>query len=125
MAQRPRAGDMAKITAFIARSFDPDDERKLKPILDFLDSFKKMGFICTTADRAEVESVSEKVRRMIDGCDVLVGIFTRRHPVVNWDTGWKGLIERLTGNVRPEFWTAPPWVLQESGYALCAGRDLI
>src|SRR5208337_1178708 len=53
----------------------------LKPILDFLRSFEALGFFCVHADRTEVESVSKKVRQLIDTCDVLIGFFTRRHPV--------------------------------------------
>ena len=73
--------DMPKIQAFVARSFSEQDETNLKPILDFLRSFEALGFFCVHADRTEVESVSKKVRQLIDTCDVLIGFFTRRHPV--------------------------------------------
>ncbi len=72
---------MPKITAFIARSFDAHDERKIEPILDFLQSFRSSGFVAEDADKAEVESVSKKVRDKIDAADVFVGIFTRRSPI--------------------------------------------
>jgi len=107
--------------AFIARSFAPGDELKLKPLLDFLDSFRKVGFICQTAEPAEVESVSVKVRRMIDEADVFVGIFTRKHPI---HQGLKGELQlRLSREAR--LWGPPTWVVQESGYALRAQKDLI
>ena len=107
-----------KIVAFVARSFDPADEAKIEPITKFLDSFKTLGFIAQSAERSEVESVSEKVRSLIDKSDVLVGIFTKRHAVYRLDGRWRTAWHCLSGKLAPAAWTAPPWVLQESGYAL-------
>ena len=78
---------MPRLTAFVARSFDPVDNFKINPIIKFLDSFHLLGFIHRTAERAEVESVSKKVREMIDSSEVFVGIFTKRHPVYTIQTG--------------------------------------
>jgi len=86
-----------KILAFVARSFDRADEAKIDPIIKLLDSFKPLGFIPQSADRAEVESVSEKVRSMIDKSDVLVGIFTQRHPVYRFNGRWKDAWGALWG----------------------------
>jgi hypothetical protein len=101
-----------KILAFVARSFDPVDEAKIDPIIRLLDSFIPLGFIPESAERSEVESVSEKVRSKIDKSDVLVGIFTQRHPVYRrsngrWRTAWDALSGKLA---TPAAWTAPPWV---------------
>lgn len=109
-----------KIVAFVAKSFDPTDEAKIAPIERFLESFSKLGFVAESADRAEVESVSEKVRSQIDKSNVLVGIFTRRHPIYSIDGRWKTALNALSGKLIPTGWTAPAWVLQESGYALKA-----
>jgi hypothetical protein len=68
---------MTQLNAFIARSFDHRDEQRIRPVLDFLDTFQKAGFFCETAEAAEVESVSKKVRRMIDEKDVFYWFF---HP---------------------------------------------
>lgn len=117
---------MPKITAFIARSFSQEDEPKIEPIVSFLGSFREAGFFAETAERAEVESVSKKVRDMIDGSDVFVGIFTKRWPIYE-----NGLQLRATfplkwfrrlalGWSKIERWVAPAWVIQESGYALKA-----
>ena len=115
-----------KILAFVAKSFDPADEAKIDPIIRLLDSFKPLGFIPQSAERSEVESVSEKVRSLIDKSDVLVGIFTQRHPIYRqfngrWGTAWGALSGKLT----PAAWSAPPWVLQESGYALKGNKALV
>ena len=114
-----------KIVAFVAKSFDAVDEAKIAPILKVLDSFSKLGFIADSAEQSEVESVSEKVRSLIDKSNVFVGIFTKRHPVYRFKGPVATAIAALTGKLKPDRWSAPPWVLQESGYALKAKMPLI
>ena len=116
---------MQKITAFVARSFASTDDYKIQPILNFLDSFRSVGFVWQTAAPAEVESVSKKVRDMIDASDVFVGILTRRYPVYKLETRLKAACQTLIGQLPVETWTAPSWVMQESGYALKGGRKLV
>ena len=77
-----------KIVAFVARSFDPADEVKIDPIIKFLDSFSKLGFITQSAEQSEVESVSVKVRTLIDKSDVLVGILTKSTPYTAYRVVW-------------------------------------
>src|SRR5229473_3746888 len=103
---------MPKITAFVARSFDPRDEQKIEPILRFLNSFRAAGFLAESAEQAEVESVSQKVRRMIDASDVFVGIFTRRHPVYDPKSLWRAAIPLVRNRLVAERWVAPPWVIR-------------
>lgn len=116
---------MQKITAFVARSFASTDDYKIQPILNFLDSFRSVGFVWQTAKPAEVESVSKKVRDMIDASDVFVGILTRRYPVYKLDTRLKAAYQILIGHLPVGTWTSPSWVMQESGYALKGGRKLV
>lgn len=116
---------MSQLNAFIARSFDPRDELRIRSVLDFLDTFQKVGFFCQTAEAAEVESVSEKVRRMIDEREVFIGFFTRRNPVYGSRSRMREAWGVLRQNRKVQSWTAPPWVLQESGYALRGDRKLI
>jgi tetratricopeptide (TPR) repeat protein len=114
-----------RIAAFVAKSFDPTDEAKIDPITKFLESFSALGFIARSAERADVESVSEKVRSLIDQSEVFVGIFTRRHPVYRFRGRWTTAANALKGSLRASTWSAPPWVLQESGYALKGKKALI
>jgi len=113
------------LTAFVARSFDPEDERRIQPILNFLETFRKAGFLCEEAEAAEVESVSVKVRRMIDERNAFVGFFTRKYPVYRFGSKLSDAISLARGRLQPEKWSAPPWVLQESGYAISAGKRVI
>src|SRR5438093_170554 len=113
------------ITAFLAKSFAREDQPKLKIIEDFLSSFRPQGFFWESAERAEVESVSRKVRNMIASLDVFVGIFTKRHPIYSRTEGLKAVLKYLSGRLPVDGWTVPPWLLQESGYALALKKDLI
>src|SRR2546422_4947434 len=109
---------MEKKTAFVAYSFDDPDRQKVRTILDFLNSFREIGFIWESAERAEVESVSSKVRAKIDRSEVFVGILTRRHPVVRFPLRLRDIPAAVRGRSLTQEWTAPPWILQEVGYAL-------
>jgi hypothetical protein len=113
-----------KIVAFVAKSFNPMDEVKIAPIIKIFEAFEKTGFFLQSAEKAEVESVSQKVRGLIDDSDVLIGFFTKRHPVYRVD-GWSDSLALLLRKLEPIAWSAPPWVLQESGYALKGNKTLI
>src|SRR6266852_5518639 len=116
---------MTQLNAFVARSFASQDEERIRAVLEFLNTFRKAGFICETAEAAEVESVSEKVQHMIDEKDVFIGFFTKRYPVYSFRSKISLFGQILFGNIRPQIWSAPAWVLQESGYALRGGKKLI
>jgi tetratricopeptide (TPR) repeat protein len=112
--------------AFIARSFDPKDELKIRPILNFLDSFSKSGLECHSAEGADTVGVSAKVRQLIDSSDLFIGFLTRRHPIVPDATSLFGRIkDAFFGGRDGARWTAPPWVLQESGYAIKQGIPML
>lgn len=116
---------MTQLNAFIARSFAREDEERIRPLLEFLETFRKAGFICEEAEAAEVESVSKKVQRMIQEKDVFIGFLTRRHPVCSFKSKGKAVLRVLLGDEGAETWSAPAWVLQESGYALGHKKSLI
>jgi hypothetical protein len=113
------------LTAFVARSFDPRDEQRIRPILIFLETFRKAGFLCAHAEAAQVEEVHVKVRKMIDASDAFVGFFTKKYPVYRLESRWSDALSIARGKLQPEKWSAPPWVLQESGYAISAGKKVI
>jgi len=57
---------------------------------------------------------------MIDASDVFVGIFTRRWPLYENGVSLREVIRLALGLSKVDRWGAPPWVIQESGYALKA-----
>src|ERR1035437_9942847 len=120
-----RYAEMKTLKAFVAKSFHAADRPKTERIESFLSRFEKLGFIWGTAEAAEVESVSAKVRGLIDEADIFVGIFTRRAPLCADGGRFRRIVDIVRGQSTDDRWSAPPWVLQESGYALKAEKRLI
>lgn len=110
------------ITAFVARSFAKSDVTRIQPLIDHLNTFARLGFVCRSAEPAEAERVSEKVQRLIRDADVFVGFFTKKYPVY-CENG--PLAETAELSSPPVKWLPPSWVLQESGCAVAFGRKLI
>src|SRR5712671_5417481 len=116
---------MQTTRAFIARSFSETDEPKIAPIVKFLDNFSALGFLAASAEKAEPELVSKKVRDKIDSADVFVCILTQRHPILSVEDRLKSAWQVLVGRPAIRGFTAPPWLPQELGYALRAEKRLL
>jgi len=116
---------MRTLTAFVAHSFAPEDQLKIRPILAQLDAFHEMGFVWKSGEPAEADRVSEKIRRRILDAQVFIGILTRKHPVFNLTNTFKSAWELVTNKLQPARWTPPAWVIQESGFALGLERKVI
>lgn len=106
-----------------SKSFRLEDQAKTKPIEDFLATFASSGLECTTAEAAEAECISEKVRHKIDDCALFVGIITRRRALLGASNSIIDRLRCVFGKVSE--WSAPPWILQECGYALKGGKTLV
>jgi tetratricopeptide (TPR) repeat protein len=113
---------LSELRVFIAKSFGESDKAKVAPIENFLASYSSLGVKCETGEAAEAESVSAKVRERIDRAHVLVGIVTQRHAIVS-KSGFTAIKDLLLK--RASRWSAPPWVLQEVGYALKGQKTII
>ncbi len=84
-------------TAFVGHSFASND----KPVVDtIIDALEAIGIDVVTGEKPRAEKVSTKVKGMIDGQHMFVGIFTRR--------------DKLVGK---EKWSTSPWVIDEKAYA--------
>jgi hypothetical protein len=103
------------VKAFIARSFAEQDAQRLGPLLDYLKTFENYGFFCKSAEPAEAEEISEKIQKLIGDCGVFIAMFTRKYPIAAQNGS------ESSPSQAPRGWTAPSWVLQESGYALGLG----
>ena len=111
---------MAKaIKAFVAKSFTAEDEARIQPLLDILDTYRPLGLIFESADHAESEEVSTKVKRMIDDASIFVAIFTRKYPICEIKP------DNSLCQSSPPKWTPPLWLLQETGYALAKEKRLV
>jgi len=92
-------------TAFVGHSFSESD---LPFVYAVTETLEALGITVLTGEKPRADRISEKVKRMIDGQHIFVGIFTRR--------------DKLEGR---NAWTTSPWVLDEKAYAYGKGRKLI
>jgi hypothetical protein len=96
----------AKATrAFVGQSFSADDQAPNGLVQRFLTA---SGIEVVTGERPSAGSVSAKVRRRIEACELFVGIFTRRQRIAR----------------KPE-WTTSAWVVDEKAYALAKEKKLV
>ncbi len=92
-------------SAFAGHSFNEADIPFVHVIIETL---KAIGITVATGEKPKADRISEKVKKLIDGQHIFVGIFTRR--------------AKLEGK---NAWTTSEWVLDEKAYAYGKGRKLI
>ena len=92
-------------TAFVGHSFGEADLPFVRAVTATLQA---LGITVVTGEKPKADRISEKVKRLIDGQHILIGIFTRR--------------DKLEGKAA---WTTSAWVLDEKAYAFGRGRKLI
>jgi tetratricopeptide (TPR) repeat protein len=117
MAGQPR------LSAFIGRSFLPQDEALWMEVRTLLESFKPLDFAFEDAKEAQPLGVSDKVRAGIDRNDVYIGILSHRDLVVDQAAGIFGVLLSIVPSRKR--WSPPPWVVQESGYALGVKKRVV
>jgi tetratricopeptide (TPR) repeat protein len=118
---------MKKLQAFIAHSFNEErDGNVIRAFLDYFLSLKDiLGLEYEHADRVEAKAISQKIRDKMEGKNLFIGIFTAKNhrieqgnlktylPIINY--GKKELFSKGSSD----------WIIQESGYALAKGMQLL
>lgn len=99
------ADDGFVASAFVGHSFNESDLPFVNVVVETL---KAIGMTVVTGEKPNADRISEKVKKLIDGQHIFVGIFTRR--------------AKLEGR---NAWTTSEWVLDEKAYAYGKGRKLI
>jgi hypothetical protein len=97
--------ELFRPTAFVGHSFNEAD---LPFVYAVTETLQALAITVLTGEKPRADRSSEKVKRMIDGQHIFVGILTRR--------------DKLEGR---NAWTTSPWVLDEKAYAYGKGRKLI
>jgi len=92
-------------TAFVGQSFATVDDKINHVIRRFLET---MDIRVVTGEKPAADSVSAKVRRRIEGAQLLVGVFTRR--------------DRIAGR---QEWSTSTWIVDEKAYALARDKKLV
>lgn len=102
--------------AFIGHSFAEQDENLINSIKSFL-ALRSVQF--ETGEKAQNKSIAGKVKERIDRNGVFIGIFT-----IEKLLDGKNVVSWFKRSKQYEF-TTSNWVLQESGYAIGKGKELI
>src|SRR3990167_390044 len=101
---------------FIGQSFSENDKQLVDSIVSFL---AKKEIICGSGEPAQNKPISVKVKEGIDGCDLFIGIFTKRERVQT------SALDCIQFNKSKMKYSTSSWVIQESGYALGKGRPVL
>lgn len=110
-----------RLSAFVGRSFLPDDKTIWHELRDILDSHKSMGFEYEDAKEAQLRPISDKVRELIMRHEIYIGVLTRRFPIWQAPSSWQERWLYPLASYVPQKWTASEWVIEEIGFAI--GRD--
>lgn len=92
-------------TAFVGHSFAPADGAVVDCIMQSLEA---IGITVVTGKKPNADRISDKVKKLIDGQYLFVGVFTRRDKIA-----------------QKEEWTTSPWIIDEKAYAVGKGKKLI
>jgi hypothetical protein len=101
----PRERNAFRPAAFVGHSFLRSDGEVVQAVIDTLTG---IGIAVVTGEVPRANRISEKVKALIEGQDLFVGIFTRRDKIA-----------------RREEWTTSTWVIDEKAYAYARGKKLI
>ncbi len=113
------------VTAFVGRSFAPEDKALWVEFREILESFQPLGFHFEDAEQAQPRPISQKVKEGIDRNQIYLGIVSRRRPLFPDPSGQDLAVKLklLWGATQPtKEWTTSEWVIEEIGYALGRGR---
>jgi hypothetical protein len=89
--------DGFQATAFVGHSFAPKDVAIVRCVTDVLET---VGIRVVTGEKPKADRISSKVKTLIEGQHLFVGIFTRR--------------DKLAGKKE---WNTSTWVIDEKAYA--------
>ena len=117
------------IKAFVGHSFTEDDSEVVRKFLVFFDRVRDMdiGFSWDHAEAAEPKVLMQKVREKMEGKSLFIGICTAKERVIDteklssvfWDKkSLKGKREAFSNKTSD-------WIIQEIGFAVGRGMDII
>lgn len=100
-----KTADEFQPTAFVAHSFSSNDNIVVDCVLRTLGT---LGVAVVTGEKPRADRISEKVKRLIDGQYLFIGVFTQREKIA-----------------RRKEWTTSAWLIDEKAYAVGKGKKLI
>lgn len=119
---------MTQLTAFVGHSFLPDDEAIVRHFLNHFDVITKLGigFTWDHAKDAASQALSKKVKALMDGKNLFIGICTKREAAIDPEklSGDESAEKRCL-DIRDVFYKTSDWVIQEIGFAIGRNMELI
>ena len=120
---------MKNLRAFVGHSFTDEDEQVVGKFLKYLDAIQELNpnFKWEHAENAEPSAIDDKVLRLFEDKDTFIGICTRKEQVIHPSKLRKGTFfsTRLFARGEDFSWKTSDWVIQEIGYALGRGMNVI
>ncbi len=120
---------MSKLKAFVGHSFSNEDASVIRTILDYLKQIQEMNieFSWEHAQPAEPRELAEKVKKLMEDKNLLIGICTKKERVIEDEK----LINKLfypghkCAKDKDFSWKTSDWIIQEIGLAIGREMDLI
>jgi hypothetical protein len=114
---------MVEVRAFVGHSFTDDDKGVVSQFLEYFDALRKINssFSWDHARAAEPKQLAEKVLALVKGCNVFIGICTKKELVAPPSAGTR-FLRRFVCPQDALQWKTSDWVIQEIGLAV--GRDM-
>jgi tetratricopeptide (TPR) repeat protein len=117
---------MSEIRAFVGHSFASEDSIVIRAFSEFFDQLSRsaINFTWEHAKSAEPRVLADKVKSLMAGKNVFIGICTRRECVIEPNELHPALYPRawVKTDKNKLLWRTTDWVIQEIGYAI--GRNL-
>ncbi len=120
---------MSQLNAFVGHSFLQKDEEVVRKYLEYFENLRGVvpGFAWDHAKKAEPKALADKVRKLFEGKNLFIGICTVKEAAVSQEE-LKPSLFRSKKLVIPSTsvdYKTSDWLLQEIGFALGRGLDLI
>jgi Flp pilus assembly protein TadD len=119
---------VTEIRAFVGHSFTRDDSELVRKFLDYFVQISSIvtQFSWVHAEAAEPKQLAEKVMRLIDECNVFIGICTRKEYAIDHRYRKPSYFNRILKIKESELvWKTSDWIIQEIGLAFGKGVKLI
>ena len=120
---------MNRIAAFVGHSFTKNDEEVVNGFLKFFDKVENMniGFTYDHAKPAEPKELSQKVKEKIEDKNLFIGICTAKEQTIDHQNVKKSRLNKnmLVAREDDFVFKTSDWIIQEIGYALGKGMDLM
>lgn len=120
---------MASFKAFVGHSFTQEDKDVVRIFLEYFDQVENLniGFSWVHAESAEPRELAKKVKGLMEDKNLFIGICTRKEFTIASANLSRGILCRKTLKAREDqfLWKTSDWIVQEIGFAIGKGMELI